>query len=88
MSLLPDLKELKKLAEACRKAGIKHFRLGDLEFTLSDSDSLPKRRRSTAKGKLDAATDAEAAADGLSEEELLFWSVAGVPPEKGEKVES
>lgn len=70
-------KELKKLADACRKAGISSFKNADVEFTLSDYvPSTPKRIR-TKKGFEQPSVveqDEIEVEGGLSESELLFWS--------------
>lgn len=71
-------KELIKLASACRKAGIKSYKQGDVEFTLTDD--LPEIRSNSKKtsGVSLSANDTDLA-DGeeLSPEDLLFWSVGG-----------
>jgi hypothetical protein len=75
-------KEIKKLADACRKAGIKSFKNSEVEFTLSDLAPTVTRRRRTvispAQENISATlSQPEVIADdtaGLSEEEILFWS--------------
>lgn len=74
---LPDIKALKKIADACRKAGIKHFRSNDFEFTLSDDAPVKRARR--AKGgapqiKASHLDDGKVETSEPSSEELLFWS--------------
>ena len=72
-----DPKRLKKLAETCRKAGIKHFKSDEFEFTLGDLPlKTPRRSRAPANVSPDyIATDAMTPAD------LLMWSSApnGIP---------
>lgn len=70
MEMFPDVKALKKLADACRKSGIKTFKGYGLEFTLADE--LPK----TAKAKNTASLVQEDKIDteALPDEDLLFWS--------------
>jgi hypothetical protein len=72
-------KELKKLAKACREAGIKTFKQGDIEFTLSDDLSPPEspymRKKAAQETKM---SDPDIETDGPTEEELLFWS-SGTP---------
>lgn len=81
MSNLPTAKELKKLAAACRKAGITHFKQGDLELTISEEAPANVRKN----GRL-AAVSANSVQsdqietdgwDSLSEEDKLFWSAGG-----------
>lgn len=69
-----NIKELKKLAAACRAAGIKHYKSADFEFTLTDE--LPEKPK---KGKSFQATEKDSVqgkidSDGPTEEQLLFWS--------------
>lgn len=66
----PDPKALKKLADACRKAGIKSFKGYGLEFTLDDRQ--PEHRSSKAKHNHGEQGDIESTS--LSPEELMFWS--------------
>lgn len=73
---LPNPKEIKKLADACRKAGIAHFKCDSFEFTLSpqaQSVATPKPK-STAAGK-DSPIGEAGEWDSLSEEAKLFWSI-------------
>lgn len=73
----PNVKQLKKLADACRKAGIKHFKSSEFEFSLTDElPESPKARKQAAFQKQE-----EIANSGLSEEELLFWSTPDFPDE-------
>jgi len=76
-----DLKVLNALAKACRKAGIKHFKNSDMEFTLTDETPAAKRPRGRSAAKvaskamagLSSGSD-EIQTDGLTDEELLLWS--------------
>lgn len=80
---LPDLKQLTKLINLCRKLGIVHVKLGDAEFSLSDSAPSKKTRsrkanKTTATSTTEAEDD-EINTDSLSDEELLLWSAgAGI----------
>lgn len=72
-----DPKELKKLADACRKAGIKHFKNADIEFTLTEEAPVSNYKRKKEvimlpEGSLLQETIKNA--DTLTEDELLFWS--------------
>lgn len=80
---LPTAKELKKLAAACRAAGISSFKGEGIEFTLS-ADAPVKRPRAAQAPKKAAPVDLGENAvetDEMSPEALLFWSVADPTPE-------
>lgn len=74
-----DFKTLKKLAEACRKAGIKHFKNADLEFTLSDEgpvSNYKKRQSKVFASKESSLLSQDVESEhSLTEEQLLFFSV-------------
>lgn len=71
----PTPKELKKIAKACREAGIKVFKGEGFELTFSD-EALVKPTRRNAKHPEAPVTQADAKfeSDSLAEHELLFWS--------------
>jgi len=79
----PTPKDLKKLADTCRKAGIKSFKYGNLEFTLADEipESNYKKSKQT-KSQLQNNTPQlkDIPTDTLTEEQLLYYSV-GMSPE-------
>lgn len=77
---LPDAKALKKLADTCRKVGIKTFKGDGFEFTLSDEVPVSsyKRKKEAAKPESDAK-DFES--DSISDEALLFWSAVSTDEE-------
>lgn len=72
-----DLKSLKKLAELCRKVGIKTFKNADMEFTLSDDVAPVSRasRKDNAKAPV-VESNEDVVTNSLTEEEMLFWSSA------------
>ena len=70
-----DLKQLKKLASACRKAGIKHFKSADYEFTLTDD--MPSYKP-TKGSEASSMTNGPVETDMLTDADLLFWS-SGAP---------
>lgn len=76
---LPTPKELKRLAAACRKAGITHFKQGDLEITVAEDAPQMRLKRGSNTDAVSAQNDvnSEGAWDSLSDEEKLFWSVGG-----------
>lgn len=75
-----DLKTLKKLSAACRKAGIKTYKCAEFEITLADSTPTTSYKRSKEKKlsnqPLIPSSDRidEIDSDGLTEDQLLFWS--------------
>ncbi len=75
-----DHKSLKKLADTCRKAGIKSYKCAEFEFTLSDegpiSNYKKKLQMSTESGQSAPATNDIFKTDTLTDEQLLFWSIA------------
>jgi len=77
---MPDLKALKKLADMCRKAGIKSFKCESFEFTLiEDAPVSSYKANKVAKTQAQSTYDAQAAkfeSDSPTESELLFWSSA------------
>lgn len=77
-----DIKRLKRLADACRKAGIRHFKAEGIEFTLSDY--VPEKATRKRKGASPQATDSnpfanDFTADALTEEQLLAWNESTTP---------
>ena len=75
-----DLKNLKKLADACRKAGIKHFKNADIEFTLSDDAPVSNYKKKIATASVESvrtSNDFIPTQDILTDEELLFYSSEG-----------
>lgn len=79
---LPSVKDLKQLAKACRKAGIKHFKSGEFEFTLTDDLPAPIYKSK----KIVPDDHASLITDSPSEDDLLFWSVGN--PNSAEGVQS
>lgn len=83
-----DPKALKKIADACRKAGIKHYKCADFEFTLSDQGPISNyKKRTAAKPEVKESGSQLIESDALSEEELLFWSTGANPTEDNESVQ-
>ena len=73
---LPTLKELLKLANACRKAGIVTFKGEGVEFTLADRPTKGKKNKPVSSN---AAVVSEGDWDNLSEMDKLMWSSATLP---------
>lgn len=76
-----DFKQLKRLADACRKAGIKSFKGHGIEFTLDDRYEPPKPRGKSAQKQNHGVTD-QIETNSLTPEELMFWST-GIADESG-----
>lgn len=62
--------ELRKFLALCRKQGVKEIKFGDLSVVFGD---LPQKRAGDVED-----TDEEPETDGLSPEDLAFYSVGGV----------
>lgn len=62
-------KELMKLASACRKAGIKHYKTADFEFTLTDD--VPAK---IIKGQVQSIQPSTIETDSLTQDQLMMWS--------------
>jgi hypothetical protein len=74
---MPSSKELKKIAKACREAGIKVYKGEGFELTFTDEAPEPKRPRKAASGPtsvVSSPANEKFTTDSLSEEELLMWS--------------
>lgn len=81
---LPTPKELKKLATACRKAGIKSLKCEGFEFTLADQmpETKTARKKATqSSGDLQSVIDADFESEGLTQDQLINWSVSGLEDE-------
>lgn len=70
-----NIKELKKLAAACRKAGISHFKSADYEFTLTEDAPKSAYKLKTGTHEPQAGANDKFESDSLSESDLMFWSV-------------
>ncbi len=75
---LPDYKLLKKLADTCRKAGIRQFKNSDFEFTLTDDAPVSAYKKRLLKPQVKENYEPAAANilndHELTEDALLFWS--------------
>ena len=72
---LPTAKELKKLATACRKNGIKSLKCEGFEFTLSDeAPSRVVKSAPKGTGEVKNVIDDDFDAEGLTQDQLLMWS--------------
>lgn len=75
----PNVKDLKKLAAACRKAGILNLKVaqdGSFEFSLDPSLVPQKNSKVRAKAKQqEFLQNSLIETDSLTEEQLLMWSV-------------
>lgn len=71
------LKNLIELAKTCRKAGIKHYKDAQVEFTLTEVEPEQAKRKRRKPAPLDSTDKIET--DGLTDEQLLLWSVQDIP---------
>ena len=69
---LPDLDQLKKIIELCRKTGVKTFTCGEMTVTLSDYAPQSKYKRRQMQQD-------EIPSDVPSDAELLMWSAPSNP---------
>lgn len=71
-----DIKQITKIAKACRKAGITSFKCPEFEFTVSDNLPEPKRIHKSQIASKDAEVSEpeKVETETLSDEALLFWS--------------
>lgn len=71
-----DSKQLKKLAKACRDAGISSYTCPEFSFTLTDTPPPSKAAKKRAAADSGAAEiEQEDTWDSLTEEQKLFFSV-------------
>lgn len=75
---LPKVTELKKLIKFCRENGLSELKYGDFEVKLSPASHFPGER--TASDDTPSIPKDQL----ISEEDVLFYSVAGLPPEAAE----
>lgn len=81
--IIKDFSDLKKLISLCKKQGIEAIKVGDFELKLSQDIQFQPQRRSK---RLSAAyptlapggitDDTKIETDGLTPDELLFYSVS------------
>lgn len=81
---LPSNKEIKRLAAACRKAGIRVLKIDGIEFTLTDEAPPTPTHRKSIVGQPRASNDILFESDAPSQEELLFWSSTGAIKDEAE----
>lgn len=78
----PNAKEIKKLADACRKAGISHFKCGDFEFTLTvDAPESNYKKKNKNQPNSSESPNSSIETETLTDEQLLYWS-AGINEEQ------
>lgn len=71
-------KDLKRLADACRKAGIVHYKDADVEFTLGEVPPSNYKRKANGEAiRPDTDHSVDVANDSLTDDALLFWSTGG-----------
>ena len=78
---LPNITDLGKVIDLCRKKGVKTFQIGELKFELGE-DPKPQRARQTQNtpDEIDPTDPwAKFPAGELSPEQLTYYSSGGVP---------
>lgn len=74
---MPTPKELKKIAKACREAGIKRYKGEGFELEFTDEAPTPKRQPKgspVSPANTNSPANEKFTTDSLTEEELLMWS--------------
>lgn len=74
---LPSAAEIKRLAAACRKNGVKTIRIKDLELTLTDvpPPKQTRRRGKAAAQQAGSANEAVETEDMPTKDQLMYWSL-------------
>lgn len=83
----PSAKDLKKLAKACRSAGIISFKGAGIEFTLTPEAPLKvaKSQLKETPSQLKDLGENIIESDELASDAMLFWSVNDQPAEGNEQ---
>lgn len=80
---IPSIKNLKKLAAACRKAGILNFKYNkdeSFEFSLDPSYQEPQKQvKASSQPQATTINPNTFETDTLTEEQLMFWSAPNDP---------
>lgn len=82
--IFPTAKELKKLATACRKAGIKSFKCEGFEVTFTDDLPLSNKKQIRLEhnnNEMKEVIAADFEEEALTQDQLLMWSAAQMPDE-------
>lgn len=80
-----DLKQLKDIAQICRKYGINAIKIDGLELNMTETSPEPRRRSSkkkTTQNQVDPITGRsldDQQEQELTEDQLLFYSVNDLP---------
>lgn len=75
---LPDLKDLGKVIDLCRKKGVMNITIGPLRLELGPEPE-PKRRANEAQDPDPTDPYANFPQGELTPEQLMFYSAGGVP---------
>lgn len=74
---LPDLKQLDKMIQLCKKRGVQSVEINGLKLVFAEEPSKPTRSRKAkstqGSGEVD---DGKIESDSLTEQQLLMWSVS------------
>jgi hypothetical protein len=78
---LPDVKDLGKVIDLCRKKGVKTFQIGELKFELGEEPQRMRQQLNQSEIQEIDPTDpwANFPAGELGPEQLAFYSAGGLP---------
>lgn len=81
---LPDLKDLEKVIDLCRKKGVASITLGDVKLEIREEAPQSNYKKRKEKMELVGSADpsdpyANFPEGTLTEEQLMFYSSGGVP---------
>lgn len=81
---LPDIKDLAKVIDLCRKKGVKTFTVGDISFELGEMpEKTPRHSSQEDEDAYDPADPwANFPAGELTPEQLTYYSAGGAPGEE------
>lgn len=81
MIKIPDLKDLERVIELCRKKGVSSITLGDVRLEIREEapKSNYKKRKENELEHNPIDPYANFPTDNLTEEQLMFYSSGGLP---------
>ncbi len=87
---LPDLKDLGKVIDLCRKKGVESITIGQLTLKLGSEPEPPVRRKANTETQEPDPTDpfANFPAGELTPTQLMFYSAGGAPEDDPELKEN
>jgi len=80
---LPDLKDLEKVIDLCRKKGVGSITIGEIKLELREEapPSNYKKRKANAQEPDPVDPYSNFPAGTLTEEQLMYYSAGGIPEE-------